>query len=153
MFEQRQLQALYKFAVALCNDHEQAYDLVQITVERCLSRPDIKNVEAYARQILRNSYLDIYRRQQRFPEEPFDELSTPNADFLETIMVNDFEVEQVWTLLTDEERELMYLWAVEEYTIQEIADIQKKPKGTLLSKVHRIKARIKTALQQESKAK
>ena len=47
-----------------------------------------------------------------------------------------------------EERELLFLWAVEEYTIEEIAHMKQVPKGTLQSKLHRLKKRIK--LQQDS---
>ena len=36
----------------------------------------------------------------------------------------------------------MFLWAVEEYSVQEVANMQGKPKGTLLSKIHRLKQRL-----------
>ena len=46
-----------------------------------------------------------------------------------------------------DERELLYLFAIEGYTVQEIADDLGMKKGTLLSKIHRLKARLRTQLE------
>jgi len=39
-------------------------------------------------------------------------------------------------------RELLYLWAVEEYTSKELADLFNVPPGTILSRLHRLKIKI-----------
>ena len=37
---------------------------------------------------------------------------------------------------------MLYLWAVEEYTVDEIALLTETPRGTLLSRLHRLKKRV-----------
>ncbi|MGK0290726.1 MAG: RNA polymerase sigma-70 factor (ECF subfamily), partial [bacterium] len=53
------------------------------------------------------------------------------------------EVEILLDQASPAERELLYLSAVEEYSIQEIAEITQTPKGTLLSRLHRLKNKIR----------
>lgn len=63
---------------------------------------------------------------------------------LEEIYIQQDQIKHLLNELDDEERELMFLWAVEEYSVQEVANMQGKPKGTLLSKIHRLKQRLTT---------
>ncbi len=44
---------------------------------------------------------------------------------------------------------LLYLWSVEGFTIDELATKMIIPRGTLLSKIHRIKKKIRHFLAQE----
>lgn len=62
---------------------------------------------------------------------------------MENVLMNQQEVQQLTELLSTEENELLYLWAVEEYSTGEIAHIYQQPRGTILSKLHRLKNRIR----------
>jgi RNA polymerase sigma-70 factor (ECF subfamily) len=69
--------------------------------------------------------------------EPVDESS------MDDLLINQQQVQHLITVLNSEENEMLYLWAVEEYTVDEIAKIYQKPKGTVLSRLHRLKKRIR----------
>ena len=46
-------------------------------------------------------------------------------------------------MLTPHEREILFLWAVEGFTVQDIANDLGIPKGTILSRLHRLKIKVK----------
>ena len=60
-------------------------------------------------------------------------------DTLEATMIDQNLVERLWVDLKPLERELLYLWAVEGYTIDEISRLTETSRGTLLSRIHRIR--------------
>jgi RNA polymerase sigma-70 factor (ECF subfamily) len=61
---------------------------------------------------------------------------------LEDIVIAEYEVEAIMAILEPLERELLYFWAVEGYTAQEIADWTDSPRGTVLSRIHRLRQKI-----------
>jgi len=154
MFNKDDLNQLYRYALSLSRHEEKAYDLVQSAVERYLtkvSRPPEKPL-AYLKTIIRNLYFDLQRHEKVVPMisidsddashiEPIDEAS------MEDLFVNQQQVAEIIEQLNSEENELLYLWAVEEHTVEEIAQIYEKPRGTMLSKLHRLKKRIRENLQ------
>jgi RNA polymerase sigma-70 factor (ECF subfamily) len=52
------------------------------------------------------------------------------------------DLKRVWGELGSAEREVLFLWAVEGYTIEEIAQQTDTPKGTLLTRLHRMRKRF-----------
>jgi RNA polymerase sigma-70 factor (ECF subfamily) len=46
-------------------------------------------------------------------------------------------------MLNPVEREILYFWAIEGFSTTEVAKIMKMPKGTVLSKIHRMRIAIK----------
>jgi len=147
MFDTNTLQALYRYSVSVCNDQNLAYDILQTAIEKCIARGARvgKDVQlSYVKAVIRNAYIDQYRRQARFPEALFEEdvVVPMDANSLEDMVIAESELEGIWQNLSDAERELLYLWAVEEYTVQEMAELLNTPKGTLLSRLHRLKKRI-----------
>jgi len=154
MFNKDELNQLYRYALALAMQEDVAYDLVQAALERYLKKlpQSIEKPLAYLKTIIRNLYFDLERRNKVLPMisiesdkasyiEPIDDTS------MDDLLVNQQQVQQLIEILSAEENELLYLWAVEEYTVDEIARIYTKPKGTMLSKLHRLKKRIKDQLQ------
>ena len=146
-FDKDELQRLYQYGLSLSRDVDFSYDLVQSTVERCLrhgTQPD--NQLAYARTVLRNIFLDHYRHQSKVIEEPYeDEVVSLHLEMqsLEQVMIARDELDKVWDLLKPFEAEILFLWAVEGYSIQEVADQIGIPKGTALARVHRLRIRLK----------
>lgn len=150
------LNQLYRYAISLTNNEDQAYDLLQSSIEKYL-KADTNNIKtpiAYLKRMVCNEFIDIKRRsrfQQDVDSETFEQIHNQNAleaITLEDVFVQLSEVSALLATMTAEERELLYLWAVEEYTIDEIAKLKEVPRGTLLSKLHRLKKRIQ--LQQSS---
>ena len=52
--------------------------------------------------------------------------------------------------LRPEEREALFLNVVEGYTVQEVADLTARQRGTVLSLIHRAKRKLREALTSES---
>jgi len=154
MFNKDELNKLYHYALSLTAQEDIAYDLLQGALERYLKKvpQSIDKPLAYIKTIIRNLFFDLERHKKVVPMisiesdevahiEPFEDRS------MDDLLVNQQMVQQLTALLSSEENELLYLWAVEEYTAAEIAEIFQQPRGTVLSKLHRLKTRIRNHAQ------
>lgn len=141
-----QLNQLYRYAVSLTNKVDEAFDLVQSALEKCYKqkRQEVMSV-AYVRAVIRNHFIDLCRRKKIIAFDIFDENTTPYIvdDDLESVVVDQSVISHILTQLSNNERELLFLWAVEEYTAQEIADELNSPRNTILSRLHRVKQKAK----------
>jgi len=144
MLTNAEFNKLYRYGLALCQNEDRAYDLLQFSLERYLSKNmPVEHPVAYLRIMMRNRYFDEQRHHKLHLVKQ-DELKAAGDAFksLEDFFIEQDQVDHLLQELDDEERELMFLWAVEEYSVQEVANMQGKPKGTLLSKIHRLKQRL-----------
>ncbi len=156
MFDAKQLNSLYRYCFTLTGEEHQSYDLLQSSIEKFLKADSdgIENKSAYIKKIIRNHYIDECRKHSKIEEEQYDETVTyvdMNTDSLEKIVASQYQVEAVWRQLTVSEREIMYFWAVEGYTTDELADFLEIPRGTLLSKIHRLRKRIELQFDESSR--
>jgi len=173
MFNKEELNQLYRYALSLSANEQTAYDLVQSGVERYLKKisimPEspknqlknplgspIENPLAYIKSTIRNCYFDLERHRKVVSIISIDGDDASNmdnyiglvdSDPMEDVLINQQEVQQLLASLNAQENELLYLWAVEEHTVEEISRIYAKPRGTMLSKLHRLKKRIREQLQ------
>lgn len=156
MFSKDELNQLYRYALSLSAHEETAYDLVQSGIERYLNKISgsavpVEKPLAYLKVAIRNLYFDWLRHQKIVPMVSIDNdefndeahISLVNNDELQDVLINQQEVEQLLSGLSSQENELLYLWAVEEHTVEEISKMYAKPRGTMLSKLHRLKKRIR----------
>ena len=128
-------------------DEHKAYDLLQSSLEKFLKIESsvIENMQAYIRKTIRNQFIDIVRKQAKYNEEEFDEAVTyvdMDINSLENLVADKLDVEAIWQKLTPSEREIMYLWAVEGYTTNELSEMIGISRGTLLSKIYRLRKRL-----------
>jgi RNA polymerase sigma-70 factor (ECF subfamily) len=153
MLDKQDLNRLYRYAWSLAKDDTLAFDLVQSTIEKVLRRNTIKidNPVNYIMSGIRNEFIDHTRRSRKFETLSIDEsLFTQSYEVtpdLESILIDEQDVEWIIDRLNPLESELLYLWAVEEYTIDEIAAMQDTPRGTLLSRISRLKKRLKSDVE------
>lgn len=153
-FDRSELQKLHRYGCALCINPDDAYDLLQYAIEKYLQKPDIgKFTEmphnsdlAYVRTIMRNRFIDQYRKSARFPEESYDDNSPMAIDetSLEDIIIAEIELESIWQKLDTIEREILYYWAIEGMTAQEISRYIEVPRGTVLSRLYRLRKKFET---------
>ena len=141
-----ELNTLYRYALALVQDEARAYDLVHSALVKALPKqPD--HLMSYMRVSIRNLYFDEYRREKNFRQELLDEASPDvvqmQAPSIEDIYVETDELEQVLGELDPRDRELLYLYAVEEMTFEEIAQQTGQKRGSLLSRMHRLREKLK----------
>ncbi len=152
------LNQLYRYAISLTGDGDEAYDLLQQAVERFLRQPKnkVQVSSAYLMRSIRNLFFDQVRHRHLHlvvSEQLQQDIAEPeHAPPIADLLIHRQDVEQLMTGLSCHDRELLYLWAVEEYTVQEIADMRSAPRGTILSQLHRLKKKLRSQLseQQES---
>lgn len=146
MFDETTLQQLYRYAYSLTCDEHNAYDLLQASLEKFIKSSVVANEPvAYVKKIIYNQFIDECRREKIIQFESLDDANLP-TDFdvqtLEELLVNESMAKQILQSLEPDEREIMYCWAIEGYSTSEIADKLKKPKGTILSKIYRMRKKI-----------
>jgi RNA polymerase sigma-70 factor (ECF subfamily) len=142
MIEPDQLQKLYQYALALTHDASNAHDLLQTALLKWVQKgkPGEQPV-AYIRQIIRHQFIDDCRRHKRVAFEPMEDHSPVimSEDCLEKQYVDEALTEQLLGGLNNAEREVLFLSAVMEYSASEIAEELGTTRGTILSRIFRIK--------------
>tara|TARA_R110002049_G_scaffold124479_1_gene279943 strand:- start:27200 stop:27682 length:483 start_codon:yes stop_codon:yes gene_type:complete len=156
MLDAEQLNCLYRYCFSLTGEKHESYDLLQSGIEKYI-KADISSVDnklAYIKKIIRNHYLDECRKNSKIKMEQYDETVTHvdmNTNSLENIVATQYQVEAVWKKLTVAEREIMYFWAVEGYTTDELAKFLDVPRGTLLSRIHRLRKRLEQQFDESNR--
>lgn len=141
-FDRETLNKLYSYGYALTRDKDNAYDLLHTCLEKFLSKnTSVENPSAYLRKMMRNQFIDDCRRAQKIAFEPLCEASVTDLSDapLEKTMIESKQIEQVVNHLNSGERESLYLWAVQGYSVNEIVAETKEPRGTILSRLYRIR--------------
>ncbi|NRA95693.1 MAG: RNA polymerase sigma factor [Planctomycetes bacterium] len=134
----------YRYALSLTHDPTLSEDLLQ---EACLriSRRSGPWHAAYLFKTIRNLRIDASRLGARQPVEPLvgDGPRAPTPDEPEW---GADELAGALAQLRPEDREMLFLTAVEGYTTAEIAQLTGRPRGTILSALHRAKKKLRQLL-------
>ncbi len=148
---------LYAAALRMTRNPADAGDLVQETYVKAYaafaSFEQGTNLKAWLYRILTNTYINIYRKNQRGPYQgTIDELedwqlggaesltqgrSTRSAEAEAIDHLPDSDVKAALQSIPEDFRLAVYLADVEGFSYQEIADIMKTPVGTVMSRLHR----------------
>ena len=96
---------------------------------------------AYVKKSIRNKFYDLNQKKEK--PETFDESDFKNEVDWEQLVIHKNEVEVYLKSLKPEERELLYLIFVDEYTYKEISKKHQAPLGTVLARVHRLKKTLR----------
>ena len=148
MLDRPTLQRLFRYGFSLTRNEDAAYDLLQDALEISLRKaPTNDNATiSYVQRIMRNRFIDQYRRDQRHPTVSFDDHDKQpvviDPRVLEDMVIAEHEVESIMAMLEPLERELLFLWAAEGCTAQEIAERTDSSRGTVLSRIHRLRQKI-----------
>jgi RNA polymerase sigma-70 factor (ECF subfamily) len=144
---------------------QDAQDLVQETFLKAYSAfasfTEGTNLKAWLYRIMTNSYINTYRKKQREPYlgvvEELEDWQLGGAESTTATSARSAEAEAIdrtpATVVTDalnalpeDFRIAVYLADVEGFSYQEIADIAEVPIGTVMSRLHRGRARLRKAL-------
>ena len=147
-FTDEHLHRLYRYGISLTHNEAHAHDLLQDAIESYLKNPPISEAAsiAYLRRIMRNRYIDQYRHANRYPQETLsdaDETLGIDARLLEDIVITEQQLDIAWQQLSDDERETLFLWAVEGMSANDIAQELEIPRGTVLSRIYRLRNKFK----------
>jgi RNA polymerase sigma-70 factor (ECF subfamily) len=143
----------YRYAMSLTHDSARAEDLLQdswVAVLQAGGAPSI----VYLFSSIRTRFINQWHRERLVPMMQLDEAmehdllnaSERNTDGL--VRATYKSLEQALSRLRPVEREALFLAVVEGYTAQEIADLTQQGRGTVLSLIHRAKAKMRRFLEQ-----
>jgi RNA polymerase sigma-70 factor (ECF subfamily) len=142
------LPRLRRFARNLIRQPEDADDIVQIALERALTRCEqwdsSSRLDSWMFGIIRNAWLDEVRsRQRRGPQLDIDDMSDTLADGQAAVEIEVMSVQNAMAKLPEEQRTAVSLVLIEGLSYKEAAQVMDIPIGTLTSRL----ARGREALQ------
>ncbi len=148
MITTEELNVLYRYAFAISQNEEVAFDLVQDSLLSSWTKSK-KNKLAYLRTCIRNKYYDLKRKEKNhslYVNSSKDlhskDVYSDKMTSLESILINKDRLLQRLEKLEPIEREILFLWAYEGMSFKEMSHVLDIKIGTLLSKVNRIKLKF-----------
>jgi len=156
--------ALFGFAYSLCLNDAMAKDLVQDTFYKAITHiskyKKNTNAKAWLFSILKNTFINEYRKQKKRPKrvdyEEFLIYQNQNT-LLQSTSFTDLRLKLIQNTVGDEilnavnklnikHRTILLLSDLEEFSYEEISQILNIPIGTVRSRLHRARSKMKHLL-------
>lgn len=151
-----QRQRLFGIALSWCHDRMLAEDLVQETMVRALDRLDSlrehARFEVWVTRIMLNLYRDLHRRKTPVVGIDFDIESDADGP--------DCEVERLATVkrvrkavkrLNEQQRQVIALVDIAEFSYADAASILEVPIGTVMSRLCRARRSLRSVLEADER--
>ncbi len=138
------LQNGYRYSLALTHDTQLAQDLLQTACLKISKKGGPWEIR-YLVTTIRNAHIDNLRRSRKLDFYPInDEDMVGDVDMM--LSSFDPQLESALAELQEDVRELLYLSVVEDYSASELAELTQRPRGTILSILHRTKRSLRAIL-------
>lgn len=149
--------SLYRFCLGICDEPSQAEDLCQEALVKGLQQikklKSAKTFQSWIFSIARNHFLDqvrrpghtrelLERKASSYEEPGVAELTAASGPSQETLT----EVHEALARLDPEDRELLLLIDVEEFSYQEVSEIIKISEAAVRSRLHRARKALISVL-------
>jgi RNA polymerase sigma-70 factor (ECF subfamily) len=155
-----QLDGLYRLARRLTRDDDDAEDLVQETYTRALGKRSQytpgTNVRAWLFRILRNLYIDRWRRADSSPVEPSEDDDPADDAAGRELLRGDQELERLRSVVAADieaaldalpvDARTIVLLDLEGLTQEELAEVLGCNVGTVKSRLSRARAKLRERL-------
>ena len=158
--------AFYRTAYRWTGSADRAEDLVQDLLVRLYPKVDelrrIELLRPWAMRVMYRIFVDQLRRERsspvQFGGEPGEESDERETQFtapedeppeLVERELTQERVAEAWARLSEEHRVVLSMHDVEGYSLVELAAMMDLPVGTLKSRVHRARARLRELLTRE----
>lgn len=149
---------IYKIALGLSKNEDEAMDLVQDTYLRAWSAFEQftpgTNIKAWLGRIAYNTFVNEYRRKNRveFDENQFvNHYGNPAEEIFESVL--DEDVERALKSLPEEFRVVIVMVDIGEMSYGEVAGFLNCPVGTIRSRISRGRALLKNKLYEYAKSR
>ena len=156
-----QLGQLYPAALRMTRNPTDAEDLVQETSVKAYAAfhqfQTGTNLRAWLNRILTTTFINVYRKRKREPQQALggdladwqmsaDRLAppSPSAEAEALDRITDSDLLRALRELPGEFRTAVYLADIEGYPYREIAEMMGTPIGTVMSRLHRGRRRIRS---------
>lgn len=149
---EEQIPRLRRYALALVGDPNRADDLVQDCLERAWSRGHLfrpgSDLRAWLFTILHNLHANAARRYNSRPTEVSlaDDGYTPSTPATQGDGVALNELRTALTEVPHDQRQVLLMVGMEQMTYQEVAVVLGIPIGTVMSRLHRGRERLRVLL-------
>ncbi len=155
------LPRLRRYAISLSRSRERADDLVQTACAKALaargSWQEDTRFDAWMFRILRNAWIDTLRQQQRGgPMSDIDDHPDAAATDGESAVMARLSLQSVNTAIDTlpvEQRDVLLLVCVEDFSYGQAAEMLGIPLGTVMSRLARAREKISLLTGIESKSK
>ncbi len=141
----------YRYALSLTHHEQDAEDLVQTAFFRLYRSRGRVEHKALLITTIRNLFFDRCRRQRHKVvitlDNPEDLNQQPSPT--QSLPGTDLDMDELLARLRAEEREALYLNAVDGCSASEIAKLTGQPRNTVLSLIHRAKKKLEAVIARE----
>lgn len=146
---------LRRYARALTGERSAADDLVQDTLERALSRFHLwrqgSDLRAWLFTIMHNIYVNQTRSRIRHPQEPLDDSAADELRAREPDWGELRDIEEALGRLPGEQRAVVLLVGLEQFSYEEAAQVLDIPLGTVMSRLSRGRERLRVILSGDAR--
>jgi len=154
-----EIEVLYRVARSITRNPTDAEDLVQDTMlraYRAIARFDGRHPRAWLLTIMRNAQINRVRRRRpelmRDPDATMERVAAENSDDdgpESTVLDRGYNaaLEKAFESLPEKFKTVVELVDVQGLAYQETADILGVPVGTVMSRLHRARARLRKHLE------
>ena len=140
---------LLRFAMKFCADRSRAEDLTQETLLSAWSNFHQFQLGTNCRAWLFKILVNLRHKEFSRSSSPAEALSLDQQQMDLAVpenISNTAEVRAAFQSLSEEHRDILRLGVVEGFSVREVAELLAIPPGTVMSRLSRARARLRTAL-------